>query len=140
MSEKKSREVFINLAVKNLEKSMEFFSSLGFTFNMQFTDKNAACMVISDKAYVMLLMEPYFRTFTRRQVADTSRYTEGLFALSCESRAEVDDIVKKALAGGGKPAMDAKDHGFMYTWSFYDLDDHHWEVLWMDPKALQQQG
>jgi predicted lactoylglutathione lyase len=92
-------------------------------------------MVISEDAFVMLLTEPFFKTFTKRQVGDTSKQTEALLALSCSSRAEVDEIVKKALAGGGKPAMDPKDYGFMYGWSFYDLDGHHWEVFWMDPKA-----
>ncbi|HEU4521249.1 MAG TPA: VOC family protein [Thermoanaerobaculia bacterium] len=132
-----SRKVFINLPVRDLKKSMQFFSSLGFSFNRQFTDDNAACMVISEEAFVMLLREPFFRTFTKRELADTTRTTEGLFALSCESRAEVDEMVKKAIAAGGTHAMDSQDHGFMYGWSFYDLDGHHWEVLWMDPKAVQ---
>jgi predicted lactoylglutathione lyase len=85
----------------------------------------------------MLLAEPFFRTFTTQEPCDTSRFTEGLFALSCESRAEVDDIVNKAIAAGGRPAMNSQDHGFMYSWSFYDIDSHHWEVLWMDPAAAQ---
>jgi uncharacterized protein len=132
-----SRMIFVNLAVKDLQKSMEFFSGLGFTFNQQFTDEKAACMVISDKAFVMLLTEPFFRGFTKLEPADTSKYTEALLALSCESRAEVDQIVRKAIDAGGRPALDPMDHGFMYNWSFYDLDGHHWEVLWMDPKAVQ---
>jgi predicted lactoylglutathione lyase len=85
----------------------------------------------------MLLTEPFFKTFTKRELCDTSRQTEGLFCLSCSSRAEVDELVKKATAAGGKHAMDSQDHGFMYGWSFYDLDGHHWEVMWMDPKAAQ---
>jgi predicted lactoylglutathione lyase len=92
---------------------------------------------VSDEAYVMLLTEPMFKTFTQRSLCDTTKHTEGLYALSCESRAEVDEMVRKALAAGGKPAMDPQDHGFMYGWSFYDVDDHHWEVFWMDPKAVQ---
>ena len=128
--------IFVNLPVKDLERSKAFFSRLGYTFNPQFTDDNAACMILSDDAYVMLLGEQYFKTFTKRQVCDTRTHSEGLFALSCTSRAEVDQMVKTALAGGGQPAMDATDHGFMYGWSFYDLDGHHWEVLWMDPAAL----
>lgn len=132
-----NRLLFVNLAVRDLTKSMDFFSKLGFEFNAKFTDENAACMIVSEQAFVMLLTEPFFRTFTRRDPCDTSRQTEGLFALSCSSRSEVDDLVKKALAAGGKHAMDPQDHGFMYTWSFYDLDGHHWEVLWMDPKALE---
>jgi len=132
-----SRELFVNLPVRDLPKSMEFFSALGFPFNPQFTDDKAACMVISDKASVMLLSEPFFRGFTKNEVCDTSRSTEALFALSCSSRAEVDEIVRKAIDAGGRQAMDAKDHGFMYGWSFYDLDSHHWEVLWMSPEGVQ---
>lgn len=132
-----SRMLFVNLAVRDLKKSMEFFSKLGFEFNPKFTDEKAACMILSEQAFVMLLSEPFFKTFTKRELADTSRQTEGLFCLSCSSRAEVDDMVKKAIAAGGKHAMDVQDHGFMYGWSFYDLDGHHWEVMWMDPKAAQ---
>lgn len=134
-----SRMLFVNLAVRDLKKSMEFFSKLGFEFNPQFTDEKAACMVVSDQAFFMLLSEPFFRTFTKLQPSDTSKYTEGMYALSCNSRAEVDEIVKKAIAAGGKHAMEPQDHGFMYGWSFYDLDGHHFEVMWMDPKVAQGQ-
>jgi predicted lactoylglutathione lyase len=133
----RSREIFVNLPVRDLTKSMEFFTALGFTYNPQFTDDKAACMVISDKAYVMLLSEAFFSGFTRNSICDTSSHTEALFALSCESRAEVDQMVRKAIDAGGRHAVDPQDHGFMYGWSFYDLDGHHWEVLWMDPKAVQ---
>jgi predicted lactoylglutathione lyase len=138
MATRQSRKLFVNISVRDLKKSMQFFSTLGFSFNQQFTDEKAACMVISDEAFVMLLTEPFFRTFTQRELCDTSRQTEGLFALSCDSRAEVDEIVQTALAAGGKHAMDPQDHGFMYGWSFYDLDDHHWEVLWMDPAFVKR--
>jgi len=138
MAANATRKIFVNLAVRDLKRSMEFFSKLGFEFNPKFTDERAACMVISDDASVMLLTEPFFKTFTKREVCDTSKQTEGLFALSCASRADVDTMVRAAIAAGGKPAMDPMDHGFMYGWSFYDLDDHHWEVLWMDPKAAGQ--
>ena len=137
MADKCSRKLFVNLAVRDLKKSKEFFSTLGFGFNPRFTDDNAACMVVSDEAFVMLLTEPFFKTFTKRAQCDTTRHTEGLFALSCESREEVDRLVKKAVAAGGTHAMEPQDHGFMYGWSFYDPDGHHWEVLWMDPKAIQ---
>ena len=137
MTANRSRQIFVNLSVRDLEKSKQFFSTLGFTFNQQFTDDKAACMIISDKAYVMLLTEPFFRGFTRLEPCDTSRSTEAMLALSCESRAEVDQIVRKAIDAGGRPALDPVDHGFMYNWSFYDLDGHHWEVLWMDPAAVQ---
>jgi predicted lactoylglutathione lyase len=131
------RKIFVNLAVRDLKRAKEFFSALGSSFNPKFTDDNAACMIVSDEAFVMLLTQPFFKTFTTRDVCDTSRYTEGLLALSCESRAEVDEMVKKALAAGGQHAMEPQDHGFMYGWSFYDPDGHHWEVFWMDPKAAQ---
>jgi predicted lactoylglutathione lyase len=133
--ETRSRKVFVNLAVNDLKKSMDFFSKLGFTFNPKFTDENAACMILSSEGYVMLLREPFFKSFTKREPCDTSRQNEALIALSCENRAEVDDMVRTAIANGGKPAMDPQDHGFMYGSSFYDLDGHHWEVLWMDPAS-----
>ena len=138
MAQQRSRKLFVNLAVRDLKRSMDFFTRLGFTFNPQFTDDKAACMIVSDEAFVMLLREPFFQSFTKRAICDTSAQTEGLFALSCASRAEVDELVKTAIAAGGAHAMDPVDHGFMYGWSFYDPDGHHWEVLWMDPKAIQQ--
>jgi uncharacterized protein len=130
------RQIYVNLPVRDLSRSMEFFSKLGFEFNRKFTDDKAACMVINQDAYVMLLGEPFFKTFTRRELCNTGTHTEALFALSCPSRAEVDKMVERAIAGGGTHALEAKDHGFMYAWSFYDLDGHHWEVLWMDPAAI----
>jgi len=133
-----ARKIFINLPVRDLKRSKEFFAKLGFEFNPQFTDDKAACMVISNEASAMLLVEPFFKTFTKKEVSDAAKQTEAILALSCDSRAEVDDMVKKAVAAGGKHAMDPTDHGFMYGWSFYDIDDHHWEVLWMDAKQIQQ--
>lgn len=130
------RQLFVNVPVRDLKKSMEFFSRLGFEFNPQFTDDKAACMIVQkDVSYFMLITEPFFRTFTKNGIADTSKSTEALFALSCSSRGEVDEMVKTAVAAGGRHAMEPQDHGFMYSWSFYDLDGHHWEVLWMDPSA-----
>ena len=137
MAETTSRKMFVNLAVRDLKKSMAFFSTLGFGFNPKFTDENAACMIVNGDAFVMLLTEPFFRRFTTRELCDTSRHTEGLLALSCTDRSEVDALVKKAIAAGGQQAMDPQDHGFMYGWSFYDPDGHHWEVFWMDPAAAQ---
>jgi predicted lactoylglutathione lyase len=128
---------FINLAVRDLTRAKGFFSALGFDYDPKFTDDKAACMVVSDEGYVMLLAEPFFKTFTEREVCDTSRQTEALIALSCGSRNEVDELVKKAIDAGSRDAMPAQDHGFMYGRSFYDLDGHHWEVLWMDPKAVE---
>jgi predicted lactoylglutathione lyase len=137
MTKSSSRKLFVNVAVRDLKKSMEFFSKLGFEYNPKFTDEKAACMIISDEAFAMLLSEPFFRTFTKREPCDTTRHNEALFALSCRSRDEVNDIMRKALEAGGQAAMPPQDHGFMYGSSFYDLDGHHWEVLWMDPKAAQ---
>lgn len=117
---------------------MEFFSRLGFEFNRQFTDDKAASMVINGEAFVMLLTEPFFKTFTEREVCDTSTHTEALLSLSCESRAEVDELVELAIESGGKSAGQPQDHGFMYDWSFYDLDGHGWGVLWMDPSVVQK--
>ena len=139
MTSTHSRKMFVNLAVKDLGRSMDFFRGLGFQFDPKFTNDKGACMIISGEAYVMLLSEPFFKTFTNKQICETASHTEGLFALSCDSRAEVDELVNMAKAAGGKHAMDPQDHGFMYGWSFYDLDGHHWEVLWMDPKGIQAQ-
>ena len=132
-----NRKIFVNMAVADLPKSMEFFRKLGFDFNPKFTDDKAACMIISDEAFVMLLTEPFFRSFTKRQPADTKQVTEALFALSCENREAVDAMVKAAVDAGGSNAMPPQDYGFMYGWSFYDPDGHHWEVMWMDPQGVQ---
>jgi predicted lactoylglutathione lyase len=137
MSKSHGRKMFVNLAVRDLKRSKAFFSALGFDYDPKFTDDNGACMIISDESYVMLLAESFFKTFTTREVCDTSRQTEALIALSCTSRNEVDEVVKSAIDAGGRDAMPAQDHGFMYGRSFYDLDGHHWEVLWMDPKAVE---
>jgi predicted lactoylglutathione lyase len=140
MGDHKTRKIFVNLPVRDLERTKTFFAGLGFEFNSQFTDDKAACMKVSGEAYVMLLREPFFRTFTDRELCNTTTHAEGIFALSCESRAEVDDLVKRAIAAGGRHAKDPVDHGFMYGWSFYDLDGHHWEVLWMDPKVVRPEA
>lgn len=133
-----ARKIFVNLPVRDLKRSMEFFSKMGFEFNPQFTDDNAACMVLSEEGFVMLLRESFFKTFTKKPVCNTETHNEALVALSCESRAEVDALVKKALANGGTPAMPQQDHGFMYGWSFYDPDGHHWEVFWMAQAHVQK--
>lgn len=137
MSTKTGRKIFVNLAVKDLQRTKAFFSALGFEYDPRFTDDKAACMVLSEDGYVMLLSEPFFKSFTKRELCDTSRQTEALLALSCESRSEVDQLIARVLAGGGREAMPAQDHGFMYSRAFYDLDGHHWEILWMDPKAAE---
>jgi uncharacterized protein len=138
MTTKNPRQIYVNLAVRDLPRAIAFFRALDFEFNPQFTDENAACMILSDQASVMLLTESFFRRFTKRALSDPHQQTEALLAISCCSRAEVDQLVKSALAAGGSPAMDPQDHGFMYAWSFYDPDGHHWEVLWMDPQQMPQ--
>jgi uncharacterized protein len=132
-----TRKLFVTLPVRDLTRSKQFFAALGFEFNPRMTDEKAAQMIISEDAYVMLLAEPFFRTLNTREICDTTSHTEALLALSCASRAEVDDLVKRAVAAGGKPAHEPEDHGFMYDWSFYDLDGHGWGVHWMDPAAHQ---
>lgn len=129
-------KVFINLSVKDLDKSKEFFSKLGFAFNAQFTNENAACMVISEENYAMLLVESFFKTFIKKEIANAQKSTEVLVAMSSESKEEVDKMLRNALAAGAKEANEPQDHGFMYGRSFEDLDGHIWEVFWMDPKAI----
>lgn len=134
-----SRKIFVNLPVKDLDRVKQFWRSLGFTFNPQFTDDNAGCLVFGQDAYAMLLTEKFFRTFTKKEICDTKTHCEGLFALSCESRAEVDALMDKALSHGAVEPTAPQDHGFMYQRGFYDLDQHHWEVFWMDPAHVQAQ-
>lgn len=130
-----SRMIFVNLPVRDLAASMEFFRKLGFEFDRKFTNDKAACMILSeDASYVMLLSEPFFQGFTKKQICDASTHTEALLAVSCPSREAVDTMVRQAVEAGGKPVLDPTDYGFMYSWSFYDLDGHHWEPLWMAPQ------
>ena len=132
------RMIFVNLPVKNLDRSMEFFKKLGFSFNPQFTDETAACMVISDTIFAMLLTEAKFKEFTSKPIADANTTTEVLTALSADSKDEVNRLVDAALAGGATEAREPMDYGFMFGRSFNDLDGHIWEVIWMDPSQIQQ--
>lgn len=131
------RQIFVNLPVADLPRSKAFFEGLGYTFNPQFTDENAACMVISDTIFSMLLTQEYFRTFIPNPISDAHQDTEVLIALSCDSREEVDAIVDKAITLGGTTFRDPQDHGFMYGRAYRDLDGHIWEYMWMDPAALE---
>jgi uncharacterized protein len=128
-------QIFVNLPVRDLDKSTSFFRALGYANNPQFTDENAACIVISDTIYVMLLVEPFFQGFTRKTICDARTHTEAIICLSAESRAAVDVLADKALAAGGRETLEAKDYGFMYQRSFQDLDGHQWEVVHMDEGA-----
>ena len=130
-------QIFVNLPVKNLSKSVAFFTHLGYQFNAQFTDENATCMIINESIYVMLLVESRFKDFTPKAICDTSKATEVLIALSCDSREAVSEMVQKALAAGGATFAEPKDHGFMYQHGYQDLDGHQWEVFWMDPSFVQ---
>lgn len=125
-------QTFINLPVKDLNRTVEFFTGLGFTFNPQFTNENATAMIINDNTFVMLLVEPFFAGFTTKPVANAHASTEVLICLSAESRQAVEDMVSRALAGGGKAEIAAKDHGWMYQHGFEDPDGHMWEIAFMD--------
>ena len=133
-----AKQMFLNLPVKDLNKSMEFFAKLGFTFNSQFTDVNAACMIIGENIYAMLLLEKFFSTFTNKPISNAKEQTEVLIALDASNRQEVDDIVSKAVAAGGRIYRDPQDMGFMYSHSFEDLDGHQWEYVYMDPNHVNQ--
>ena len=132
-------KIFVNLPVKDLNKSMEFFTNIGYTFNPQFTDDKAACLVINEGSiYAMLITEGFFKTFTRKEICDARRSTEVLIALDAESRQQVDDTIAKAVKAGGSVYREPEDHGWMYGHSFADLDGHQWEVLYMDETAIPQ--
>ena len=131
-----TRQIFVNLPIKNMDRAKAFFSALGFSFNPQFTNEQGACMVVADDIFVMLLVEDFFQTFTKKAICDASKSTEVLVCLSCESRAEVDDLVRKALSAGGKVPNAPQDHGFMYGHGFEDLDGHIWELVYMDMAAV----
>ena len=132
-----SRKIFVNLAVKDLQRTVAFFTELGFEFDPRFTDEQATCMIVSEDAYVMLLVDERFKDFTRKPIADSTTETEVIVALSAESREEVDELADKALRAGGSPANDPMELGFMYGRSFHDPDGHLWELIWMDPAALE---
>lgn len=127
-----STKIFVNLPVKDLNQSIEFFTRLGYEFNPQFTDENATCMIVAEDIYVMLLVEEFFKSFTNKEIGDTKKSAEVIMGLSAESRTAVDDIVAKAMAAGATKAGDPQDHGWMYQKSFHDLDGHRWEYLYME--------
>lgn len=131
-------QIFVNLPVKDLQKSIEFFTQLGFKFDAQFTDETATCMIVSQDIFVMLLTHNRFKTFTPNAICDATKSTEVLLCLSAESRAAVDDMIRKAVAAGGKSHSEPQDHGFMYGHGFQDIDGHIWEVMYMEPNAVHQ--
>ena len=131
--------IFVNLPVKDLKKSNAFFKSLGYSFDSRFTDDTATCMVIDDNIRAMLLTHEKFGTFTPHPICDATQSTEVLLALELESRAAVDEMVRKAVAAGGTTVRPPRDHGFMYEHGFQDLDGHIWELLWLNPSAMRQE-
>jgi predicted lactoylglutathione lyase len=127
-----AKNIFVNLPVKDLNRSVEFFTKLGFTFNPAFTDEKATSMIIGDNIYAMLLVESYFKTFMKKEVADTTKSSEVIICIDAENNQGVDELVNKAIAAGATEPMGAKDYGFMYQRGFQDLDGHLWEVMYMD--------
>lgn len=130
-----SKQIYVNLSCNDLPKSIEFFTKLGYSFNQQFTDETATCMIISENIFVMLMTQEKFKTFIPNAVSDATKATEVLLCLTADSRAGVDDIIRKAVAGGGKTYSQPQDHGFMYGHGFQDLDGHIWEFVYLDPNA-----
>ena len=132
-------KIFINLPVKNLGKSIEFYKKLGFSINPKFTDENAACVVIGDKICVMILTSDKFKEFTKKEIPDKNTESEVINAIQVNSKEEVDEIYNKALSSEGKKAYDFTEYDFMYGRAFLDLDGHIWEVFWMDEEKMQKQ-
>ena len=133
-----STKIFVNLPVGDLDKSVDFFTKLGFKFNAQFTDETATCMIVSEDIYVMLLTRAKFKTFTPKAICDATKSTEVLVCLSSESREKVNEMVRKAVAAGGTTYNEPQDHGFMYGHGFQDLDGHIWELIYMEPSVIKQ--
>ena len=135
-----TRQIFVNLAVKDLNKTIEFFTKLGFKFNPQFTDENATCMIIENDSYVMLLVEKFFKSFIPgKEICDATKNTETLMGLSAESREKVDEMLSKAVAAGGTEYRQAQDYGWMYARAFQDIDGHIWEIVFMDESAMPEE-
>lgn len=132
-------KIFVNLPVKDLNKTIEFFTKLDFKFNSQFTDENATCMIVGEDIFIMLLVEKFFKTFTKKEICDTKKNTEVIVALSAESREKVDQMINKAIEAGGRESSEPQDHGWMYGRSFEDIDGHLWEIIYMDETALKKE-
>lgn len=133
-----STKIFVNLPVKDLNKTTEFFTKLGFTFNPQFTDENATCMIVGEDIFVMLLVEKFFKTFTKKEICDATKDTEVIVALSADSREKVDQMINKVIEAGGRESIEPQDHGWMYGRSFQDLNGHLWEIIYMDESVIKK--
>lgn len=131
-------QIYVNLPVQDLKQSIEFFTKLGYSFNPQYTDDTATCMIVGDNIFVMLLTHAKFKAFTPKAICDAKHSCEVLICLSVETRGKVDDLVRKAVAGGGTTYNKARDHGFMYQHGFHDLDGHTWELVCMEPSSVKQ--
>lgn len=129
-------QIFVNLPVKNLDRSIDFFTQLGFSFNAQFTDDSGTCMIIGENIFAMLLVEERFKDFTKKEICNAKKSTEVLIAIDAESREQVDDLVQKAVKAGGALYSEPQDHGWMYQHAFEDPDGHQWEICYMDASAL----
>lgn len=132
-------QIFVNLPVKDLNKTIQFFTKLGFTFNPQFTDENATCMIVGKDIFVMLLVEKFFKTFTKKEICDTAKDTEVILAVTAESREKVDQMIGKVIEAGGKEPREPQDHGWMYGRAFQDIDGHLWEIFYMDESAMKKE-
>jgi len=130
--------IFVNLPVKDLQKSIDFFTKVGFSFNPQFTDDKATCMIIGENIFAMLLVEERFKDFTKKPISDATKATEVLIALDAESREQVDEMISAAVKAGGSIYTDPQDYGWMYSHCFADLDGHQWEFLYMDESAIPE--
>jgi len=133
-----AKQIFVNLPVKDLDKSIEFFKHMGYTFNPQFTDETATCMVIDENIFAMLITHKRFKDFTKKEIADAHKTTEVLICLSCDSKEQVDAMVSSAIGAGGKEHRETEDYGWMYNRSIEDLDGHVWEYAWMDMNKFPQ--
>lgn len=131
-------KIFVNLPIRDLDKSVAFFTKLGFSFNPQFTDENATCMIVGEDIFIMLLVEKFFKSFTKKEVCDTSKYSEAIVALSVDSRDKVDQLINKAIEAGGSEPREKQDHGWMYGRSFEDIDGHLWEAFFMEESAIKK--
>ncbi|MEH7379138.1 VOC family protein [Bacillus sp. JJ1533] len=134
----KSQNIFINLSVKDVNKSTHFFKELGFEFNPQFSDETTSCMIISENIFAMIMNEERFVGFSKKKIVDTTSSAEVILSFLAGSRDQVDEIVNKALSSGGKSFSEPQDHGFMYIWGFQDLDGHLWEVAYLDESTINQ--
>jgi len=132
-------KIFLNLPVKDLNRSIAFFTQLGFSFNPKFTDDKATCLIIGENINVMLLVEEFYKTFTNKQICNTDTTSEVLIAVSVEMREEVDEMMVKVVKAGGSEYMKRQDYGWMYQRVFLDIDGHHWEVFFMDESQIPDQ-